>query len=574
MRTHRRPNPRSLLPALRLITLLTALMTVLSGCQGCPGTARLYDLIALPEPDATPSLLCPSEPAWELRERLLPGPLAPGLFVIAGLHGYTEPCGCTEDILQGGIDRLAGTLSVLQSALPAGAAIATGDTFFQFPTAHDQERAQDLARTQLIAESLATIGIQALGVGPRDLARGSDLFLGLAREHKLPLVSTNLSLDDAIPRYRIAKVGDLSIAVLSVLTPSALSTLPPFEGEKLQNPGEALERTLEAPDVRAADLRVLLFHGEDLEAISLLENTADIDLLIPAQSERATTSLVQWGNARVPRVWSQGREIGVLRLHAAPGIEGPWQDAAPYSSDDLQRLEELVESVGAQIAQIESTLEAGAESPPILTRLQERRAGYLEELEAAGSPPEFPADARSFLWNTVALAPGLPIHPQIEAKRQAYNRALAEINLANATPPPPAAQGHPSYVGAQTCLSCHSDAHAQWETTPHARAWETLVERDKAYDLECVGCHLTGYQRPGGSALGFTTGLEGVQCESCHGPGSLHARNPTLIGDVLGGVQREVSANTCVGCHNDEHSPRFDFDAYLPRILGPGHGAR
>ena len=30
----------------------------------------------------------------------------------------------------------------------------------------------------------------------------------------------------------------------------------------------------------------------------------------------------------------------------------------------------------------------------------------------------------------------------------------------------------------------------------------------------------------------------------------------------------------CVGCHNPENSPHFDFALYLPQILGKGHGRK
>jgi len=67
-------------------------------------------------------------------------------------------------------------------------------------------------------------------------------------------------------------------------------------------------------------------------------------------------------------------------------------------------------------------------------------------------------------------------------------------------------------------------------------------------------------------------GLRDVQCESCHGPGSAHvtarpgpARRTT--------IRRTADAEFCATqCHTPEHSDHFDYERYLPRILGPGHG--
>jgi hypothetical protein len=69
---------------------------------------------------------------------------------------------------------------------------------------------------------------------------------------------------------------------------------------------------------------------------------------------------------------------------------------------------------------------------------------------------------------------------------------------------------------------------------------------EKPYD--CGGCHTTGYS-PEGNQDGMegiigTWAFPGVQCEECHGPGSLHAGDPY-------GVQMVVdrSSQLCGACH-------------------------
>ncbi len=64
----------------------------------------------------------------------------------------------------------------------------------------------------------------------------------------------------------------------------------------------------------------------------------------------------------------------------------------------------------------------------------------------------------------------------------------------------------------------------------------------------CGACHTTGYRRNGhqGDAPGIvgTWAEAGTQCESCHGPGSLHAKNP--YGSAL---KIERDAQSCTRCH-------------------------
>src|SRR5262249_25048057 len=74
----------------------------------------------------------------------------------------------------------------------------------------------------------------------------------------------------------------------------------------------------------------------------------------------------------------------------------------------------------------------------------------------------------------------------------------------------------------ESCSDCHADGVAFWEKTVHATAWKTLVDRGQQFDLDCISCHVTGWDKPGGSNLAHNDKLRDVQCETCHGPGSIH----------------------------------------------------
>src|SRR5262249_6767380 len=88
---------------------------------------------------------------------------------------------------------------------------------------------------------------------------------------------------------------------------------------------------------------------------------------------------------------------------------------------------------------------------------------------------------------------------------------------------------------------------------------------------KCVSCHVTGYGQVGGSSLGHTRGLEDVQCENCHGPGSIHVAEKGT--EEPPAIRRDTPESTCITCHNEHHSDTFKYDAYLRDILGKGHGA-
>jgi hypothetical protein len=98
---------------------------------------------------------------------------------------------------------------------------------------------------------------------------------------------------------------------------------------------------------------------------------------------------------------------------------------------------------------------------------------------------------------------------------------------------------------------------------------------DYRKDPFCLSCHVTGYGKTGGfENLEETPGLTGVQCEMCHGPGSIYSemmfkkRGTYKITDYMekgGLVMPSKDNNICVKkCHNESspfvYSLDFNFE--------------
>ena len=138
------------------------------------------------------------------------------------------------------------------------------------------------------------------------------------------------------------------------------------------------------------------------------------------------------------------------------------------------------------------------------------------------------------------------------------------------------------YVGLKKCKTCHKkeligDQYGAWQKAKHAKAYETL-KSDKALEVakqaglsgapsesaDCLKCHVTAYEE--GDAMFAKARLDpknGVQCESCHGPGSLYKKKKTMSDhdkSVAAGMwEPGKDEKICAGCHNDE-SPTWDAD--------------
>jgi len=79
------------------------------------------------------------------------------------------------------------------------------------------------------------------------------------------------------------------------------------------------------------------------------------------------------------------------------------------------------------------------------------------------------------------------------------------------------------YVGKNTCAACHYSMYRVWKHDKHAVGLDILPKKYHG-DPKCLVCHTTGYGEPTGYKDASTPQLAGITCESCHGPGSAHAK--------------------------------------------------
>ena len=161
-------------------------------------------------------------------------------------------------------------------------------------------------------------------------------------------------------------------------------------------------------------------------------------------------------------------------------------------------------------------------------------------------------------------------------------RTLGQLALlAAAIIVPSLAGAQHAYVGTKGCKMCHqSEKQGQqfsiWEKSKHAGAYTTLTtaranEVAKAKGLakpaaespECLVCHTI---KGGPDAADIT---QGVQCESCHGPGAdykamavMKVRDSAVKGGLQVFADKAAIEAMCKTCHNDKSptAKSFNFD--------------
>jgi len=155
------------------------------------------------------------------------------------------------------------------------------------------------------------------------------------------------------------------------------------------------------------------------------------------------------------------------------------------------------------------------------------------------------------------LGPEVADDPVSTAIFRRYQRRVSDQNLIDDFP----RVATEAFAGNEKCGSCHAEAFAQWKSSAHAHALETLEKDGSGRDPECVSCHVVGLE----STKGFvsrekTPSLTDVGCESCHGPGGEHARAPYL------NRLAKIGEKACLNCHTRNTSPNFEFLTYWKNI--------
>jgi len=181
---------------------------------------------------------------------------------------------------------------------------------------------------------------------------------------------------------------------------------------------------------------------------------------------------------------------------------------------------------------------------------------------------EFSAGEGISAWQheVISLPPMVANAERLEAWYQAYNDDVAAAYNASVIAKREARKSGivSPFIGEKACKACHTEEHAVFKKTRHAKAFSTLERVNKAFDPECIACHSVGFNKKGGFIdVESTKHLKNVQCESCHGEGRAHAES---AGKMPLGHENWQPTQMCAQCHTQPHSPVFDFADYLTKI--------
>lgn len=488
--------------------------------------------------------------------RAFPGGACDVCLILSGqMYGYLQPCGCSRP-QTGGLERRQELMHRLSSHGYALSAADLGDL-----APKEKAGPQNRWKYEMAVKSLKAMSYAGMALGPTELAMRHDTAFDLAMNYQPPgiLAANLLDPDSQFPDMfkpwvmddprrledPVSLVGRLTTSLACsgggspVAAASQFVHARPRVGylglvggsviddcnkqnfdAKFQAPAEALKTVLPAFQAAKPEVRVLLFQGKREEAEILLKDfprAFDLVLCRNDASDGVAPSLPikHESGTLIIMVGHKGRTVGVAAYRRGKPIE--------------YRLEELVEEL----------------------ELPDEQTNACREI------------MKEYVW-------GVYRNNYLNDVKKISHPFQLDPELKDAV-----------FVGAGKCRECHPQAHAHWSASQHSHAWDNLVkygrpiaavpQKDSSikmigrqYDPDCVKCHVTGF--------GFFSGFESAEktphlfgngCENCHGPGSLHAGQPSnpvfRKPMVLSMEDKDRTGKMCMKCHDLDNDPHFDI---------------
>jgi hypothetical protein len=368
------------------------------------------------------------------------------------------------------------------------------------------EAADSLYRDKawFLMDGMVLLGTDAAGMSEKELKYGRGWLLAQLKRSRLPMVCANVwdkqTKKTLVPPYLLVKKGTVTVGVFG-LTSDKVDLGPARDSLTLEDPAVVAARIVPEMRKKGATVIVLLSQLGKVESEDLVSGVDGIDVVIAGRN----VPVLQKGRMIKNTVACYGGEKGQNMGRTVVTL-----DAARH----MQTGENDVFVLGPEVP----------EKPEILQLVKSFNDAFNDKMR------------------------------KLEKERA----AKAQLQTGGEGQGQKPSVDH--FVGSDVCQRCHMPEYTQWQSTSHAKAWQTLVDVKKEATPDCIPCHVVGYKQAGG----FQTSedapkLGNVQCENCHGMGTQHEAMPAQA--------QKITEATCRSCHTASTSPVFDFAIFEPHIV-------
>ena len=228
------------------------------------------------------------------------------IYYTASLNGNMDGCECKGNPRSGLVKRAVCLRGIDKNS---SIILETGDIFDVYP---------DELLSDYILKSYLELGYDVIAFGDQEFSNGASYLL--ERINKYPFLGNNLSIKTENGNFVsvsekpliISKKG-VDVAVFSIIDPEVFR----FYSEditksiEIENPSNFITLFLNNPEIKKADLRLLLFHGSLKNARQIALENPLLDIII-AGHEQQTVDGQMIGNTILVSPGGEGNMLGHL----------------------------------------------------------------------------------------------------------------------------------------------------------------------------------------------------------------------------------------------------------------------
>ena len=353
------------------------------------------------------------------------------------------------------------------------------------------QRSQIEAKARLQLQALQMAGLDAAAMGPGDFALGLPFVIETHKQFDVPLVSANLTCKglDGVPTFRVLDRDGIKVGVTAATDPSLVADPACTAGDV----ASGLTKAIKA--MGQTDVVLVMAQLPDAPAEEALAKAVPgMDLLINGHTRKQMQEPKPLDNgAYLLGMGSRGKNLGLAEIQMREGAKGLAVESDPAALEARlktfqQRMEDAEDAL--------STLQQNKGDGPARNKTEARALARLRhyekqvdqirgQLEAAKNKPD---DANGLLHSMRPLDESIADHPATRVIVEATLTELARLSMTDNAPP---LTDHP-FMGSERCATCHTTQAAQFQTTKHATALESLREDNREHDMACFQCHVTG----------------------------------------------------------------------------------
>ena len=228
-------------------------------------------------------------------------------------HAMIYPCNCPIEP-DGGIARRAALVKELRKENPDTLLLDSGGFFGGgLADEYTQNVQLDMQRTAVNVKAMELMQYNAAAIGDDSFNFGIGFLQDVILKTKVNFLSCNIEPDPARPLgllpYIIKEVAGTRFGIIGVTN---IVSTQKSGGLKINDPVEAVKRSVEELKKKKVSIIVLLSHLGETADLSLINDVAGIDILLVAHSRNKDEPFTKVGSTLIIRPNWQGKKLGKL----------------------------------------------------------------------------------------------------------------------------------------------------------------------------------------------------------------------------------------------------------------------